>query len=79
VSAYAAAETLADPKLLAALDRHAASEIDGRLRRDATEAAQRIRARATSQPEVVRLRADVDGLRAEVNRLRALIEERLPA
>ena len=77
LSAYAAAEKLGDRRLLPALDAHASSEIDGRLRRDAAEAAQRIRASGTTTPpEVARLRDDVDRLRDEVNRLRALVEAR---
>jgi HEAT repeat protein len=75
-AAYTAAETLGDARLLGALDRHAASEIDGRLRRDAAEAARRIRSAGSPAADVVRLREDVDRLRTEVNRLRALIEER---
>jgi aminopeptidase N len=74
VSAYAAAETLGDAQLLPALERHATSEIDGRLRREAVEAAQRIRAAAKTPPELTRLREDIETLRAEVNRLRALVE-----
>jgi HEAT repeat protein len=79
VSAYAAAETLGDARLLPALERHATAEIDGRLRRDAVEAAQRIRASAKTPPEMARLRDDVERLRAEVDRLRALVETRTPA
>jgi len=79
VSAYAAAETLGDARLLPALERHATAEVDGRLRRDAVEAAQRIRASAKTPPEMARLRDDLERLRAEVNRLRALVETRTPA
>ena len=70
LSAYAACETLADARLLPALDRLAGAESDGRLRRDATEAAMRVRAAAKTPPEVVRLREEVDRLRDDVNRLR---------
>ncbi len=78
-NAYAAAEKIADARLLGALDAHAASEIDGRLRRDAAEAAQRIRAAGTTPAAVAQLRDDVDRLRDEVNRLRALVEAKSPA
>jgi HEAT repeat protein len=78
VSAYAAAEMLADVRLLGALDAHASTEIDGRLRRAAAEAAIRTRKSGTVPPEVARLRDDVDRLREEVNRLRALIEAKMP-
>ncbi len=74
VSAYAAAETLLDARLLPALDRHASAEIDGRLRRDAAEAALRIRSAGKTPPEIARLREDVDRLRDEVQHLRAQIE-----
>jgi aminopeptidase N len=75
VNAYTAAERVADARLLGALDAHADNEVDGRLRRDAVEAAQRIRAASTTPPELARLRDDVGRLRDEVNRLRALVEE----
>ncbi len=70
VSVYAACETLADARLLPALDAKATSELDGRLRRDAAEAALRVRAAAKTPPELVRLREDVDRLRDELHRLR---------
>ncbi len=79
VSAYAAVEILLDPRLLPALDRHADAEIDGRLRRDAAEAALRVRASGKAPPEIARLREDVDRLRDEVHRLRDALEARPPA
>jgi aminopeptidase N len=79
VSAYAAVEILLDARFLPALDRHADAEIDGRLRRDAAEAALRVRAAGKAPPELARLRDDVDTLRDEVQRLRALLEARTPA
>ncbi len=79
VSAYAAAEKLLDARLLPALDAHAQSEIDGRLRRDAAQAARRVRGSGNVPPEVARLREDVDRLRDDVNRLRASVEARMPA
>jgi HEAT repeat protein len=69
-STYAACEVLADARLLPALDRMATAELDGRLRRDAAEAALRVRAAAKTPPELVRLREEVDRLRDDVNRLR---------
>ncbi len=74
LATYAACEKLADPRLLAALDRLAAGELDGRLRRDAAEAALRVREAAKTPAEVVQLREEVDRLRADLNQLR----ERLP-
>lgn len=70
VALYAACETLADARLLPALDRLATNELDGRLRRDAAEAALRIRAATKTPPELVRLREDVDRLRDDLHRLR---------
>ena len=70
LSTYAACETLADARLLPMLDRLATAESDGRLRRDAAEAALRIRAAAKTPPELVRLREEIDRLRDDVNRLR---------
>jgi aminopeptidase N len=70
VSVYAACETLADARLLPVLDANATSELDGRLRRDAAEAALRVRAAAKTPPELVRLREDVDRLRDDLHRLR---------
>jgi aminopeptidase N len=70
LSTYAACETLADARLLPVLDRLATAESDGRLRRDAAEAALRIRIAAKTPPELVRLREEVDRLRDDLNRLR---------
>jgi aminopeptidase N len=70
VAAYAACETLADARLLPVLDRLATAELDGRLRRDASEAALRVRAGSKTPPELVRLREEVDRLRDDLNRLR---------
>jgi uncharacterized membrane protein len=52
------------------LDRLTTAESDGRLRRDAAEAALRIRIAAKTPPELVRLREEVDRLRDDLNRLR---------
>ena len=70
LATYAACETLNDARLLPVLDRMSTAELDGRLRRDATEAAMRVRAGMKTPPEVVRLREDVDRLRDDLNRLR---------
>jgi aminopeptidase N len=74
VSAFAAAEKLADPRLLPALDRLAASEDDGRLRRDAAEAAIRIREAQTKPAALGELREEVDRLRAEMQSLRERLD-----
>ena len=74
LATYAACEKLADPRLLDALDRLADGELDGRLRRDAAEAAIRVREAAKTPAEVVQLREEVDQLRADLNRLRERVE-----
>ena len=56
--------------VLTVLDRLTTAESDGRLRRDAAEAALRIRIAAKTPPELVRLREEVDRLRDDLNRLR---------
>lgn len=74
LSTYAAAEKLADARLLPALDRLGRAEVDGRLRRAAAEAAVRTREAAKTPAEVVRLREEVDRLRDDLGRLRERVE-----
>lgn len=74
-SAYAACETLADARLLPSLDRLAASEHDGRLRRDAAEAALRVREAQKLPPEMRSMREEVDRLRAQAATLRERLDE----
>ncbi len=74
LSAYAAAERLADARLLPVLDRLAVGESDGRLRRDAAEAAIRIREEQKKPAELARLREEVDKLREESQTLRERLE-----
>ncbi len=69
VEAIATAETLGDARLLSALDRLATQAFDGRLRRDAMEAAIRIRKGAKVPAQVTALRDDIDELRQEQRRL----------
>jgi HEAT repeat protein len=74
VSAFAAAEKLGDSRLLPALDRLAETEDDGRLRRDAAEAAIRIREAQTKPAALVELREELDRLRAEAQSLRERLD-----
>ena len=74
-SAIAAAETLGDSRLLAALDRAAQTEIDGRLKRDAAEAAVRVREAQSVPAEVSRMRGELDTLREELRAMRVRIDE----
>jgi aminopeptidase N len=74
VSAIAAAEKLADSRFLEALDRLAVSGFDGRIRRDAAEAAIRIRESQKVPAQVTGLRTDLDALREEHRKLQEQIE-----
>ncbi len=75
VAAFAAAERLADARLLPLLDRLAASEGDARLRRDAAEAAMHVRDEQTTPEAIGELREEVERLREESRTLRERIEE----
>lgn len=75
--AIAASETLGDDAFLPGLDRLAAEAFDGRLRRDAAEAAARIRRGGKVPAQVKNLRNDVDELREEQRRLQEQIEAAL--
>jgi aminopeptidase N len=74
LGAVAAAEALGDARLLAALDRLSHSAFDGRVRRDAAEAAIRIREGAKVPAQVTAMRTDIDGLREEQRKLQEKIE-----
>jgi aminopeptidase N len=75
LSAYPAAEKLDDARLLPALDRLAVAEDDGRLRRDAAEAAIRVREGRSKPAELALLREELDRLRAESQALRERLDE----
>ena len=74
LAAIAAAEHLEDERALAALDRLGISGFDGRVRRDATEAAARIREAQKTPSQVSALRSDLDTLREEQRTLQEKIE-----
>ncbi|HEY1868960.1 MAG TPA: M1 family metallopeptidase [Candidatus Cybelea sp.] len=74
VAAVEAAEALADVRLLAELDRVGQQAFDGRLRRDAMEAAIRIRKGSKVPVQVNTLRNDIDELRQQQRRLQDQIE-----
>ena len=76
VAAHAAAEKVSDPRLLVTLDALATAESDGRLRRDAAEAAIRIRERQSKPAEIAGLREDLDRLRTELAALRERVDTR---
>jgi aminopeptidase N len=72
--AILAAERLGDKHFLAALDRLAENAFDGRLRRDASEAAARIRDAQKTPAAVTGLRSDLDTLRAEQRKLQEKLD-----
>ncbi len=74
LAAIAAAEALEDPRLLSSLDRLSASAFDGRVRRDAMEAAVRIREAQKVPSQVSAMRTDIDLLREEQRKLQEKIE-----
>ena len=74
IAALRAAESLGDARLLPALDRLAQTAFDGRTRRDAMEAAIRIREAAKVPAQVSGMRSDIDGLREEQQKLQEKIE-----
>ena len=75
VSACTAAERIADARLLPTLDRLTHTERDGRMRRHAAEAAIRVREAQSKPAELVRLRDDLDALRAEARALRERLDD----
>jgi len=74
LDAIIASESLSDVRLLPSLDRLAQQAVDGRMRRDATEAAIRIRQAAKIPAQVKGLREDIDELREDQRRLQEKIE-----
>ena len=74
LAAIAAAESLEDARALPALDRLASSGFDGRIRRDAAEAAIRIREAQKVPSQVSALRSDLDSLREEQRKLQEKVE-----
>lgn len=73
-SAIMAAEDLADQRFLGALDRLSTGGFDGRIRRDAAEAAIRIRESQKVPTQVTNLRTDLDALREEQRKLQEKLE-----
>ncbi len=73
-AAIRAAEHLADRRFLATLDRLSVSAFDGRIRRDATEAAMRIHESQKVPTQVTSLRTDLDALREQQRKIQEKIE-----
>jgi aminopeptidase N len=78
LSAIAAVESLEDARLLGTLDRLGQSAFDGRVRRDAMEAAIRIREGKNVPSQVSTLREDVESLREEQRKIQEKIEALSP-
>ncbi|MHB8147713.1 MAG: hypothetical protein ACYDGM_10710, partial [Vulcanimicrobiaceae bacterium] len=78
LAAIAAAESLEDARLLPALDRLAESAFDGRVRRDAAEAAARIRESKKVPAQVSSLRDELDTVREEQRKIQEKIEALSP-
>ena len=74
LSAIAAAEKMEDPRLLPTLERAARSGFDGRIRRDADEAAIRVREAQRVPSQVTAIRTDLDTLRADQKKLQDRLE-----
>jgi aminopeptidase N len=79
LAAVGAAEALGQGALIPALRRVAARDGDGRLRRDALEAIERIGEAQRSPVEIAKLRNEIAELREEVANLRARLESEFPA
>ncbi|HEY5258777.1 MAG TPA: M1 family aminopeptidase [Candidatus Baltobacteraceae bacterium] len=74
LAAVAAVETLADARHLGSLERLAVQGFDGRVRRDASEAAVRIREARTAPGQLAGLRDDIETVREEQQKLREKLE-----
>jgi aminopeptidase N len=74
LASIAALEALEDTRALPVLERLGANGFDGRVRRDATEAAMRIRQAQKVPSQVSALRSDLDSLREEHRTLQEKIE-----
>jgi aminopeptidase N len=74
LAAIAAAESLGDARLLGSLDRLTHAAFDGRVRRDAAEAAVRIREAVKVPGHVSAVRTDIDEIREEQRKIQEKIE-----
>lgn len=79
LAAIGAAEALGDARAIPVLRRVASREGDGRLRRDALEAIDRIGEAQRTPPEMAKLRTEIAELREEVADLRSRLDSERPA
>ena len=75
LAAIAAAERLEDSRFLEPLQRLSQNAFDGRVRRNAAEAAIRIREAQRVPAQVSGLRSELDSLREDYRKLQGKIEE----
>ncbi|HTX03430.1 MAG TPA: M1 family aminopeptidase, partial [Candidatus Acidoferrales bacterium] len=78
LAAVGAAEHLAEAATIPALRRISSLDGDGRIRRDALEAIERIGEAQRTPPELAKLRSEVEELRETVQELRARLDTELP-
>ena len=78
LAAIGAAEALGEAASIPALRRVASRDGDGRLRRDALEAVERIGEAQRSPAEIAKLRTEITELREEIASLRTRLESELP-
>ena len=78
IAAVGAAERLGESAAIPALRRIANIDGDGRIRRDALEAVERIGEAQRTPPELAKLRSEVEELRETVQALRARLDAELP-
>ena len=78
LAAIAAAERLGESAAVPALRRISSLDGDGRIRRDALEAIERISEAQRTPPEIAKLRTEVEELRETVQALRARLDSELP-
>ena len=78
IAAVGAAERLGERAAIPALRRISSLDGDGRIRRDALEAIERIGEAQRTPPELAKLRTEVEELRETVQALRARLDSELP-
>ena len=78
MAAIGAAEELGEARAIPVLRRIASREGDGRLRRDALEAIDRIGEAQRTRPEIAKLRTEITELREELANLRSRLDSEFP-
>jgi HEAT repeat protein len=78
IAAIGAAERLGESAAIPALRRISSLDGDGRIRRDALEAIERIGEAQRTPPELAKLRTEIEELRETVQELRARLDSEFP-